>query len=292
VVIANCRHADEFAGAHWKIRGAGRVLSHVDLFFYQGDREQILLESTEANIGGLHKRQLLQEHHSPELRFFKDEVIAKGRHGVFYWADRETYISLGFNTSHISVEEAPKSTKDLLDPKFKGKISLAGGAMAARSVGAVINALGRDFIKKLARQDVTVHKLSGAALANLVITGEVPISPTNVDSNIFVAKNKGAPVEWRPMESVVANVGYSSVVAKAPCPYAALLFIDYLHSKEGQRVVVKCGLSSPGDDVNLLVSQKLKRPTSKQNILSMRMKRSSTSGKISFNGFLSEKVRS
>jgi ABC-type Fe3+ transport system substrate-binding protein len=125
-----------------------------------------------------------------------------------------------------------------------------------------------------------------------VITGEVPISPTNVDSNIFVAKNKGAPVEWRPMESVVANVGYSSVVAKAPCPYAALLFIDYLHSKEGQRVVVKCGLSSPGDDVNLLVSQKLKRPTSKQNILSMRMKRSSTSGKISFNGFLSEKVRS
>jgi ABC-type Fe3+ transport system substrate-binding protein len=192
----------------------------------------------------------------------------------------------------MSFEKAPKSTQDLLEPKFKGKISLAGGAMAARSVGAVIDALGRDFIEKLGRQDVTVHKLSGAALANLVITGEVPISPTNVDSNIFVAKNKGAPVEWRPMESVVANVGYSSVVAKAPCPYAALLFIDYLHSKEGQRVVVKCGLSSPGDDVNLLVSQKFKRPTSKQNILSMRMKRSSTSGKISFNGFLSEKVRS
>jgi ABC-type Fe3+ transport system substrate-binding protein len=49
----------------------------------------------------------------------------------------------------MSFEKAPKSTQDLLEPKFKGKISLAGGAMAARSVGAVIDALGRDFIEKL-----------------------------------------------------------------------------------------------------------------------------------------------
>jgi iron(III) transport system substrate-binding protein len=106
-----------------------------------------VVESTEANIGGLHKRQLLQEHHSPELRFFKDEVVAKGKRGVFYWADRETYISLGFNTHHVSVEEAPKSTQDLLDAKFKGKISLAGGATAARWVGAVIDALGKTSSK-------------------------------------------------------------------------------------------------------------------------------------------------
>ena len=218
-----------------------------------------VVESTEANIGGLHKRQLLQEHHSPELRFFKDEVLGKGKRGVFYWADRETYISLGFNTNHVSIEEAPKRTQDLLDPKFKGKISFAGGATAARWVGAAIDALGRDFIEKLSRQDVTVHKLSGAALANLVVTGEVPISPTIFDSNMFVAKNKGAPVEWRPMEPVVANVGYSSVVAKAPHPHAALLFIDYLHSKEGQQVVVKGGLSSPRDDVDSLVPQKFKK---------------------------------
>jgi iron(III) transport system substrate-binding protein len=218
-----------------------------------------VVESTEANIGGLHKRQLLQEHYSPELRFFKDEVVAKGKRGVFYWADRETYISLGFNTQHVSIEEAPKSTQDLLDGRFKGKISPAGGATAARWVGAVIDALDKDFIEKLSRQDVTVHKLSGAALANLVVTGEVPISPTIFDSNMFVAKNKGAPVEWRPMEPVVANVGYSSVVAKAPHPYAALLFIDYLHSKEGQQVVVKGGLSSPRDDVDSLVPQKFKK---------------------------------
>src|SRR5262245_60476962 len=77
---------------------------------------------------------------------------------------------------------------------------------------------GREFIEKLSGQDVNVHKLSGAALDNLVVTGEVPMSPTIFDSNIFVAKRKGAAVEWRPLDPVVANVGYSGLVAKAPPP--------------------------------------------------------------------------
>ena len=79
------------------------------------------------------------------------------------------------------------------------------------------------------------------------------------DSNIFVAKRKGAPVEWRPLDPVVANVGYSGILAKAPHPHAALIFIDYLHSKEGQQFIVKGGLSSPRDDVESLVNQKFKK---------------------------------
>ena len=171
---------------------------------------------------------LLQEHRSPELRFFDNDVTKKGKSGVYYWADRETYISLGFNTGHIPAAEAPKRLNDLLDPKWKGEISLAGGGTAATWVGAVIEMAGREFIEKLSVQDVNIHNLSGAALDNLVVTGEVPMSPTIFDSNIFVAKRKGATVEWRPLDPVVANVGYSGILAKAPHPHAALLFIDYL----------------------------------------------------------------
>jgi iron(III) transport system substrate-binding protein len=186
-------------------------------------------------------------------------VVKRGKRGVYYWADRETYISLGFNTNHVPSAEAPKRLNDLLDPKWKGKMSFAGGATAARWVGAVIDTVGREFIEKLSKQDINVHKLSGAALANLVVTGEVPMSPTIFDSNIFVAQRKGAPVEWRPLDPVVANVGYSGIVANAPHPHAALLFIDYLHSKEGQQFIVRGGLSSPRDDVESLVNQKFKK---------------------------------
>jgi ABC-type sulfate transport system substrate-binding protein len=39
----------------------------------------------------------------------------------------------------------------------------------------------------------------------------------------------------------------------------ALLFLDYIHSKEGQQFIVKGGLSSPRDDVGSLVDQKFKK---------------------------------
>jgi iron(III) transport system substrate-binding protein len=244
--------------AEWRADGADvmkRVIEESQAGRFLAD----VVESTAGNIGGIHSHGLLQEHRSPELRFFDDEVVKKGKNGVYYWADRETYISLGFNTNHIPVAEAPKRLNDLLEPKWKGKMSLAGGATAARWVGAVIEMAGREFIEKLSSQDVNVHKLSGAALANLVVSGEVPMSPTIFDSNIFVAKRKGAAVEWRPVDPVVANVGYSGLVAKAPHPHAALLFLDYIHSKEGQQFIVKGGLSSPRDDVESLVNQNFKK---------------------------------
>jgi len=155
--------------AEWRAEGADvmkRAIEESQAGRFLAD----VVESTAGNIGGIYAAGLLQEHRSPELRFFDDDVTKKGKSGVYYWADRETYISLGFNTNHIPAAEAPKRLNDLLDPKWKGKMSLAGGATAARWVGAVIDMAGREFIEKLSVQDVNVHNLSGAALANLVVT--------------------------------------------------------------------------------------------------------------------------
>jgi iron(III) transport system substrate-binding protein len=53
---------------------------------------------------------------------------------------------------------------------------------------------------------------------------------------------------WRPLEPVVTAVGYSGLSSKAPHPHAALLFLDYVHSKEGQHLMMKGGLWSPRAD--------------------------------------------
>ena len=124
--------------------------------------------------------------------------------------------------------------------------------------------------------------MSGAALATLMASGEVPLSPTMFDSNVFVVKRTGAPVEWRPIDPVVANVGYSGIVARAPHPHAALLFIDYLHSKEGQQLVVKGGLSSPETTLSLWYRKNSKKPISRRNTPSTNTRRNSKSGKTSF----------
>jgi iron(III) transport system substrate-binding protein len=117
--------------AEWRAEGADVMKRAIEES--QAGRFLVdVVESTAGNIGGIYATGLLQEHRSPELRFFDDDVTKKGKNGIYYWADRETYISLGFNTNHIPAAEAPKRLNDLLDPKWKGKMSLAGGATAAR----------------------------------------------------------------------------------------------------------------------------------------------------------------
>src|SRR5690349_11877378 len=217
-----------------------------------------VVETTSEGMGLMRRDGLFQEYFTPEARFYPDTVKAKGKTGVFYLGNRETYNSLGFNTSLITANDAPKSIKDLLDPKWKAKMSIAGTSTGVRWIGSIVEGMGREFFDKLAEQEIKVQDMSGAALAGLVASGEVPLSPTIFDADVTVAKQKGAPIEWRPLEPVVTTVGYSGLTAKAPHPHAALLFLDYLHSKDGQQLIMKGGLWSPRGDVGSL-EQKFKK---------------------------------
>lgn len=201
---------------------------------------------------------LLQDHFSPELSAYDDDAKVKGKSGVLAWTNREIYISLGYNTNLVAAAEVPKTLEDYLHPRWKGKMAIAGTTTGTRWVGAVLEEKGREFLEKLSAQDISVQNMSGAALSGLVASGEVPLSPTIFNSNIFTHKKKNAPVEWRPVEPVIAGVGSSGMVAHAPHPHAALLFLDYLHSKEGQQVAMKGGLSSARNDIGSL-EQKFKK---------------------------------
>jgi iron(III) transport system substrate-binding protein len=218
-----------------------------------------VVETSPEYMSIMLREKMLQEHFSPELSAYDDEAKIKGKiGGVYGWTNREIYISLGFNSQLIPTAEAPKSVKDYLDPKWKGKMSIAGTTTGVQWVGALLDLMGREFMDKLSAQEINVQNISGAALSGLVASGEVPLSPTIFNSNIFTHKQKGAPVEWRPLDPVIAGVGTSGMVVNSPHPHAALLFLDYLHSKEGQQVAMKGGLSSARTDIGSL-EQKFKK---------------------------------
>ena len=198
------------------------------------------------------------EYHVPEARNYPEDVKHKGKNGFYYVGHYETYASLGFNTSLIPTADAPKTMLDLLNPKWKGKMSIVSTTTGTRWIGSTLEAFGREYLDKLADQDVKVQNMSGAALAGMVVSGEVPLSPTIFDANITQAKQRGAPVEWRPLEPVVTTVAYAGLTLKAPHPHAALLFLDWLHSKEGQQMIQKGGLWSPREDIGSL-AQKFKK---------------------------------
>lgn len=207
-----------------------------------------VIETTDV-MSFLQQKGILQEYYSPHLLAYSDEYKTKGKTGVYDISDREIYIGLGFNTERVPPAEAPKTLKDLLDPKWKGKMSITGTKTGITWLGNALETMGLDYIEKLGSQAVKVQNISGAALAVLVASGEVPLSPSTFRDNIFVSKKKGAPVDWRPIEPVVTNIGASGIAAKSPHPHAAMLFLNYLHSREGQQVVMRAGPNSPRNDL-------------------------------------------
>ncbi|HEY7318667.1 MAG TPA: extracellular solute-binding protein [Candidatus Binatia bacterium] len=217
-----------------------------------------VVETTADGMGIMKREGLFQEYYSPQARYYPDELKPKGKNGFFYLPDRETYNSLGFNTALIPPATAPRSLKDLIDPKWKGKMAITSTTTGVRWIGNALDTMGREYLDKMADQEVSVQDMAPAALIGLIGSGEVPMSPTIFDANVTIAKQKGSPVEWRPLEPVVTTVGSSALMSKAPNPYTALLFIDFLLSKEGQQLIMKGGLWSPREDIGT-VDQKFKK---------------------------------
>jgi iron(III) transport system substrate-binding protein len=217
-----------------------------------------VVEMTSPSIFIAHREGVFLEFYSPELQYYGDEAKVKGKTGVSLFTDHENYIVLGFNTKLVSPAEAPKTYKDLLDPKWKGRMSIPGSSTGVRWIGNALDVMGRDFIEKLSRQDLKVQNVSGSAMVTMIVAGEVHLSPAIYTSSTFKAKGKGAPIEWRPLEPVLVGPALSGLSRKAPHPHAALLFIDYLHSKEGQKLLMEYGYSSARKDIGS-VEQKFKK---------------------------------
>jgi iron(III) transport system substrate-binding protein len=183
----------------------------------------------------------LQPYSSPETATYPKEAIQPQG----YWAPtRASYVGLGFNTKLVTREQAPKNWDDLLDPQWKGKMTLAGSSTGVRMIGALLYTRGEDFVRKLAQQQIRVQNISGRALADLVVGGEVPLSPTIFNSHVADSKKKSAPIDWIPLEPTVANPGVIGIAARAPHPNAAMLFIDFALSEQGQKIYVDQGYSS------------------------------------------------
>ena len=209
-----------------------------------------IVHTTEAALELLREEGILQEFWTPELPNFVPEAMKKGPNGgVMYLGSGENHISLGFNTTLVPPAEAPRTLDDLLDPRWRGRMSIVTSTTGVQWVGMALETKGRDYVQRLAGQEIKLQNLSGAALAQLVVAGEVPLSPTIFDNNIAVAKERGAPVEWRPVEPVIATLQSATLATRAPHPHTAMLYLDFLHSRDGQDIMAKGGLDSPRLDM-------------------------------------------
>ena len=168
--------------------------------------------------------------------FPADQVDPDGTHATSCaWIE-----TIGYNTTLVKPEDAPKSYADLLDPRWLGKIVKAHPGYS----GAILTAtfvlardLGWPYFEKLAQQKV-MQVQSAADPPKKILLGERAVMADGNDYNLTLLKDQGKPVE-----AVYATEGApliivpSGIFKDAPNPNAARLFQSFFFSAETQQML-------------------------------------------------------
>jgi iron(III) transport system substrate-binding protein len=151
---------------------------------------------------------------------------------------------VGYNTSMVKAEEAPKSFADLLDPKWSGKMVKAHPGYSGTIMTATFQLtrdLGWDYLEKLAKQKIMQVQSSTDPPKKLAL-GERAVMADGNEYNMFLEKDKGSPVEIvYPTEGTPLVIGPNGIFKQAPNPNAARLFQSYCFTPEAQQLIVDVG---------------------------------------------------
>ena len=157
---------------------------------------------------------------------------------------RLSYYSVAYNTRLVPADKVPKNYEDLLDPQWKGKMGWRIGSASGTPlfITNLRTAWGEEkakaYFDRLKEQKI-VNFGSGSArtLVDRVIAGEYAIALNIFAHHPLISKAKGAPVNSQLMDPVASTAATMGVVKGAKHPYAAMLLIDYILSKEGQDIL-------------------------------------------------------
>jgi ABC-type Fe3+ transport system substrate-binding protein len=188
----------------------------------------------------LRRENLLQEIRSPYQKDLERSAVPAHREWV---ATLHHVFVQAYNTNKVRKEDLPRTYRDLLSPRWKGKLAIEGDDHEWMS--SVIADMGEVQGVKFFRDLVATNGLSVRSghplLTNLVASGEVPLALTVYQYSVEQAKKKGSPIEWFAIEPAVSITNAIGIARKAPHPHAALLFYDYIIGAEGQRMLAKIG---------------------------------------------------
>lgn len=156
-----------------------------------------------------------------------------------------------YNSKLVAKEDVPKKWEDLLDPKWKGKITTvdpgAGGVSAfafAQMLTPEVNnqRYGLPFLEKLKAQDIQFVS-QDPQMVQRVASGQNPIAILVYSAYYQEVKQKGAPIEFAfPLErdNMTAH-SLHCLLTDAPHPLAGQLYLNWILSREGQVEQTKNG---------------------------------------------------
>ncbi|AXK85189.1 iron(III) transport system substrate-binding protein [Nocardia farcinica] len=140
--------------------------------------------------------------------------------------------ALGWNTT--AVPQGLSSPRDLLDPRFQGKIGIVNPTGIASYVDLYrhyAQAFGPEYWERLAALKPRIYP-SALGVAQALTSGEIIATPSVQPLVTEVAA--GAPVDWKLPESPWGTPWYTHALSVAPHPNAAQVLVDFMVTRAGQ----------------------------------------------------------
>jgi iron(III) transport system substrate-binding protein len=157
-----------------------------------------------------------------------------------YWAAAQAIGVLPvYNKNILAPADVPKSWLDLLGPRFTGKMAIQNAAAGTQFNQTYLleRALGPDFERKLAAQHPVVMA-TGAQMADSIARGEILLGASLDHWRAFdAAARQSGLVAVYPVEGTPLTLAPVGIIAGAPHPNAARLFMDFILSQEGQHLL-------------------------------------------------------
>src|SRR5574344_1362898 len=196
----------------------------------------------------LKKQGLLMDYVAPNQK----EVVADKDAAGSWTAVRISNMIIAYNTTKLKPEEARKSCKDLLDPRFKGKIAmpspmLSGTAYVA--AGALSDKYGWEYFDKLKANGLRVEE-GNSAIQNKLLTGEYLAAMILEENILKLAAEKHEPLKViYPSDGIICVPSPIAIFKETKNPDGAKAIENWWLSKDGQQAVVKGWMHSVRNDV-------------------------------------------
>jgi iron(III) transport system substrate-binding protein len=195
----------------------------------------VVLSGQLGVLASIEKR-IAARYRSPERETLRDGF--KDKDGL--WTTYMTNVMVSpYNSRLVKKDELPRSVEDLLRPRWKNKLVMDSQSYVW--FGTMMQYLGEDngqrFMKRLNEQNLQ-HSRGRRLMTQLLAAGEHEIAvETNLNSVLSLSR-QGAPLGFAPIQPYFLSPSLVFMSASAPHPFAGALFVDYLLSEEGQKIIV------------------------------------------------------
>ena len=220
----------------------------------------------------LKKRGLLAAYRPHNLGDMVDSLKQYNDKDGYYFVTAAALMLIAYNTSMVAEKDAPKNWPDLLDAKWKGKVSIGHPAFSGY-VGTWVVLMrklyGWDFFEKLEKNQPQIGRSVNDTVT--MLNSKERAVAAGPEATTLLSRDKGNPLAVvYPTDGALLMVSPSGIPKNAPSPNAGKLYMEFLLSKEAGEVqvqthslsVVKGVAAAPG--AKPLESIKVVRPSEEE----------------------------